>query len=431
VTILLNDGGGAFGPAPAGPLTGVALPISAEVGSFNKDQDNRADLVVVGYGGFLPASAFVFLGDGAGGFQLATTFGVGIVGEIGRKAAAGDYDGDGRDDLAFASGEVWRGLGDGTFAPQASMPLSSQAFDVIARDFDGDQRPDLAFLSFLVLDWLHVFLTGPGGVFAEAAGSPVALAGEPESLAAGDFDGDFDLDLAVTDIFGMGVHVLRNDGGGSVAQPTFIGVHAGYPRGIAAADFDGDGRDDLTVGSNNSPDLSVLLADSSGLSEAGDSPLHVTVGVPISIVAGDLDGDGGLDLAAVDFQGDRIAVFLNTSTRALEVPIDILPDSDDNVIKVGSAGVVSVAILSTEEFDATTVDPSTVLLAGAPVRRSPSGDLACREEAVDADARVDLLCKVEREALQLGAGDTVAALEAVTFDATRIRGQDGVRVIAH
>lgn len=431
VSVLLNDGAGGFAQAPSGPLHAIAFPVSAQMGNFN--QDNLADLAVVGHGDSLENTVFIFLGDGAGGFRLSTTFGVGVLGEIGRKVATGDFDGDGHDDLAFASGQIWRGGGDGTFAAQATLPLSSPAFDVLARDFDSDGRPDLAFLSFSVPDSLHVFLAGQGGAFVEATGSPVAINGEPESLAAGDFDGDGDLDLAVTDIFGMRVFIMRNDGNGPTTPAPYppLPVRAGFPRGIAASDFDGDGRADLAVGSNNSPDLSILLAHAGGLSEIEESPLHVTVGVPISIVAGDLDGDGDPDLAAVDFQGAAIAVFVNNLKRILDVPIDILPDSADNVIQIGSLGVLPVAILSTQEFDATTVDPATVRLAGAPVRRAPSGEYACGEELVDADGRADLLCKVDRGLLQLGVADTTAELTAVTFDGTHIRGEDRVTVLAH
>ena len=43
--------------------------------------------------------------------------------------------------------------------------------------------------------------------------------------------------------------------------------------------------------------------------------------------------------------------------RARKVTIDIKPGSDPNSINLGSAGVIPVAILSSEAFDATTVDP--------------------------------------------------------------------------
>ena len=52
-----------------------------------------------------------------------------------------------------------------------------------------------------------------------------------------------------------------------------------------------------------------------------------------------------------------------------EVDIDIKPGSDPNSINLKSKGVVPVAVLTTPDFDAATVDPATVEFAGAsPVR---------------------------------------------------------------
>ncbi|HET8948012.1 MAG TPA: putative metal-binding motif-containing protein, partial [Candidatus Polarisedimenticolia bacterium] len=114
----------------------------------------------------------------------------------------------------------------------------------------------------------------------------------------------------------------------------------------------------------------------------------------------------------------------------LDVAIDILPGSDDNVIQLRSQGTLPVAILSTAEFDATTVDPTTVLLAGAPVHLKSSGSYACQPQDVDRDGLTDLLCQVEKSALQLHAGDTIAVLTASTFDGEALQGQDTVRVLA-
>ena len=113
----------------------------------------------------------------------------------------------------------------------------------------------------------------------------------------------------------------------------------------------------------------------------------------------------------------------------LDVAIDILPGSDDNVIRLGGKGALPVAILGTAEFDATTVDPATVLLAGAPVLLSGSGSYSCQPQDVDGDGWTDLLCKVDKASLQLQAGDTVAVLLASTFDGQALRGQDAVRVL--
>jgi hypothetical protein len=83
---------------------------------------------------------------------------------------------------------------------------------------------------------------------------------------------------------------------------------------------------------------------------------------------------------------------------ATEVDIDIKPYSDDNTINLGSNGVVPVAILSSDTFDATTVDPATVGLNGAGVAVRGKGALT-HEEDVDGDGLLDLVCKVETENL--------------------------------
>ncbi len=403
VTILLNDGAGAFREAPGSPLRGIGVPLSAEFGQFNPSVDRNLD-------------------------RLGSVLTLQDVGSIGRKVAVADYNGDGYDDLAFSDGEVLLGIGDGTFTPAPEVPIGYPAFDVITSDWNGDARPDLAF-SVPQFSTVRVFLAGSGGAFTEAAGSPVALSGFTESIVAADFDGDSALDMAVTDFYGQQVWVLLNDGHGSFATTT-VPVKAGYPRGIAAADFDGDGRADLAVGSNNSPDLSILLMQVGGFTEIDQSPLKLTGGAPVSIVARDLDRDADADLAAVDFQGGNVAVFLNTSKNVVHVPIDVMPGSDQNVIRLGARGVVPVAILGTPTFDATTVDPASVRLAGSPVRRTPSGAFLCQDEDVNLDSIVDLLCQIEIGALQLGPNDTIAVLDAVTFDGTHIEGSDTVRVLA-
>src|SRR5260221_794552 len=44
VTILLNDGAGAFREAPGSPLRGIGFPLSAEFGQFNPSVDRNLDL---------------------------------------------------------------------------------------------------------------------------------------------------------------------------------------------------------------------------------------------------------------------------------------------------------------------------------------------------------------------------------------------------
>lgn len=112
------------------------------------------------------------------------------------------------------------------------------------------------------------------------------------------------------------------------------------------------------------------------------------------------------------------------------VSIDIKPGSFPNSINLNSAGVVPVAILSSSTFDATTVDPDTITLAGAKVKMvGKSGKLLCHNEDVSSDGRLDMVCQVETAQFMIEPGDSIAILEAKTVSGTEIRGEDSINIV--
>lgn len=113
-----------------------------------------------------------------------------------------------------------------------------------------------------------------------------------------------------------------------------------------------------------------------------------------------------------------------------DVVIDIKPGSDPNSINLGSHGVVPVAILTTDEFDATTVDPDTIELAGASIALRGNGSrLLASYDDVDDDGDVDLMLHVETENLQFETGATEAILTGKTFDGRDISGKDTIVIV--
>jgi hypothetical protein len=107
----------------------------------------------------------------------------------------------------------------------------------------------------------------------------------------------------------------------------------------------------------------------------------------------------------------------------IEVAVDIKPGSAVNSINLKSKGVVPVAILTTEDFDALDVDADSVVLAGAsPVR--------AQIEDVNDDGYNDILFHFRtRELTELSSGSTKAALTGATLDGTPISGEDTVNIV--
>ena len=115
--------------------------------------------------------------------------------------------------------------------------------------------------------------------------------------------------------------------------------------------------------------------------------------------------------------------------KAITVGIDIKTGSFPNSINLGSNGVVPVAILSSATFDATTVNPTTITLAGASVRLKGNGTPLASYQDVNNDGRLDLVVQVSIEALQLSDVDTQATLTGQTSDGKSVTGNDYVRIV--
>ncbi len=112
------------------------------------------------------------------------------------------------------------------------------------------------------------------------------------------------------------------------------------------------------------------------------------------------------------------------------VEIDIKPGSDPNPINPGSNGLIPVAILTTDDFNAADVNSATVTLAGAKVAvRGKAEKLMARLEDIDGDGDLDLLVQVETQSDgELWESGTVT-LTGKTYDGQDIKGTDEVIIV--
>jgi hypothetical protein len=129
---------------------------------------------------------------------------------------AGDFNGDGKLDLAVSTGatlSILLGKGDGTFNVTTFPTTAQFVGTLVTGDFNGDGKLDLAFPDPFH-NLVHLLLGNGDGTFNEV--STTAVGTDPVWAAAGDFNGDGKLDLAVVNRAGANVSILLGKWGRNV-----------------------------------------------------------------------------------------------------------------------------------------------------------------------------------------------------------------------
>jgi FG-GAP-like repeat/FG-GAP repeat len=301
VSILLGDGAGHFGTARSSFAGGY--PQSVAVGDFNGD--GRQDLAVTNTA---TDDVSILLGDGTGSFSRAPDV---FPGSEPYSVAVGDFNGDGRQDLAVAndlSNNVSVALGDGTgrFGAVVNFGTGTLSTGVAVGDFNGDGKQDLAVSNYGTNN--VSILSGDGAGRFNAAVNFGAGSG-PFSVAVGDFNGDSKQDLAVPNGVSNNVSILVGNGDGTFNAATNFAVGT-TPLSVAVSDFNGDGKQDLALPNYNSDTVSILLGDGAGNFSAPITLLGAAG--PASVAVGDFNGDAKQDLAVASHDSSSVSIFLRT-----------------------------------------------------------------------------------------------------------------------
>lgn len=307
LTVLRNQGGGAFTAAPlALGVGGTWQLVAADMNSDGLDDivapDPRNGRVVVA------------LANAAGGFDAGTPYPAGMTPQ---SAAAVDLNGDGALDLvvgSYGSNRVHvflnNGRPDGSLRAGMSYAIAESPIWISTGDVNRDGFADLVVTS----------LSGPVNLLAGKGDGTlqdprlITTASSAVMAALGDADLDGKLDLALIREGVQDILYFQGQGDGSFVAGATVPVSANSGQSVRMADLNADGILDLLAACASSNPARVFLGRGDG-TFLPEQRFPGATGNVFDAVPGDLDGDGLVDVVLSEGNDRKISVLLNSTPR--------------------------------------------------------------------------------------------------------------------
>jgi hypothetical protein len=256
------------------------------------------------------------------------------------------------------------GLGDGTFGPPTVVPIGQPGTvpsAVTAGDFYGDGNLDLAVTNYPLPNgpWASVTIYRGNGDGTFEEGQTVRVGSRsysgPESITAADLGQRGVLDLVVANWLDRGISVLRGNGDGTFRDAVNYVTQDGA-FSVAVGDFNGDGYPDLAVANYygtymSQNGLSVLLNNGDGTFRPAGT--YGVYNYPWAVAAGDFRGVGVLDLVVANNASNDVEILQGNGDGTFRI-----------TARLGAGGVGTNAVV-TGDFNGDGVLDFAVANAGS------------------------------------------------------------------
>jgi flagellin len=257
-----------------------------------------------------------------------------------------DLDGDGNLDLIL-SREASNGLfvrygnGDGSFSGVATITTGSSPRHFTIGDFDGDGRNDIATVSSAGVRILSQTSNRNFNL-----GSAFGIVNDG-NIQTGDVNGDGKMDLIQAD--GLGFVSYINNGNGTFGNPITTSVGADVFQ-FSIVDINQDGKDDLVSKSG------VFLSTGNGSFTQSFSLNIIGLG---SAAVGDINGDGILDYTIGSDSNSQIRVYLGNGDGTFNAPSSFTAFTSSpynlNLVDVDGDGILDISYTNISGFNSTSI----------------------------------------------------------------------------
>jgi hypothetical protein len=256
--------------------------------------------------------------------------------------SSGDFDGDGDIDVVAGLGDINRVVwyenldGLGTFADR--VIIGNELYkpqQVYTADLDNDGDLDITATSFTFLDEVYWYenLDGQGNFSIEK--TITDKANGARKISTGDYDLDGDLDIVIASTSDQEIAIYESiNASGDFGEQNVISTNIVHPKYVTSADIDNDGDLDLLTASFDD-DKIAWYENIDGLGTFGKQNHITSFAVRAEVaIAGDLDGDGDLDVISGSKVDNKLAWYKNQDGLGDFGPQIIISDLVESLISI-------------------------------------------------------------------------------------------------